>query len=181
MFWARAEIFLLSSIISSWTPIPHESGFMRIKCEGWWSFQVLLCFLLTQTSLSHLILSSFLMIGQSFMILLSYWSMISSQESDIISLEAVVEGHPFPVTFKYTLHKCWNNLTPAGGEFKILFAVKCMQIPVNEDSVTDILRWWSSFIWMQIQRESWVWCITSTSSPQTYKQLRYCVSSNWFP
>ena len=108
MFWARAEIFLLSSIISSWTPIPHESGFMRIKCEGWWSFQVLLCFLLTQTSLSHLILSSFLMIGQSFMILLSYWSMISSQESDIISLEAVVEGHPFPVTFKNTLHKCWT-------------------------------------------------------------------------
>ena len=50
-----------------------------------------------------------------------YWTMlwdwavlldnVSSPKSDIISLEAVVEGHPFPVTFKYTLHKRWNNLT----------------------------------------------------------------------
>ena len=61
------------------------------------------------------------MIGQSFMILLSNWSLISSPKSDIISLEAVVEGHPFSVTFKYTLHKSWNNPAPAGGEFKILF------------------------------------------------------------
>ena len=35
--------------------------------------------------------------------------MISNQWTDIISLKAVVEGHPFPVTFKFTLHKHWDN------------------------------------------------------------------------
>ena len=69
---------------------------------------------------------------------------ISSPKSDIISLEAVVEGHIYSNIQIHFTQASAETISPAGGEFMILFRLKCMQIPINEDSVTDTFRWWSS-------------------------------------
>ena len=105
LFWTRAVIISLNMI--SWIR-DHENKVWRVMIFP--SFVVLFIDADIIVSFNSYFLSFYWTKLWEWGVLLDN---ISRPKADIISLEAVVEGHPFPVTFKYTLYtsKRWNNLT----------------------------------------------------------------------
>ena len=170
LFWTRAVIISLNMI--SWIR-DHENKVWRVMIFP--SFVVLFIDADIIVSFNSNFLSFYWRRLWDWAFLLAN---VSSPKSDIISLEAVVEGHPFPVTFKYILHKqaLEQSHQQVVNSWFYLHWNACRSLLMKTAWLTFSDGGAVSFIWMQIQRESWLWCRTSTSSPHATDLQRYCAN-----